>query len=280
MELKEYEERVNRGFTTHNSNGLVYLSVPAVDKTGVFRAVFTTRLGGVSPAPYDSLNLSVTRENNPLNKLENLRRAAAAAGSALERMVLVNYEHGCQVVEIGPDDAGKGFGRSSDLPPCDALLVHCPNVTAVTLHADCVPVFIVDPVLRAGTVGHAGWKGTLSKLPLNMLRALEEAGADISNLVAAIGPHIRGCCFEVGEEVADAFEQEFGDEAVVRTRGKKPSVSLERAILWQLMGAGLAPEQITLSGDCTYCRPELYYSHRRDKGHTGAMGSFLTVLGP
>lgn len=197
-------------------------------------------------------------------------------GFSPDSMVLVNYEHGDGVCVVGPQDRGKGFDVETDFPKCDALVIEEPGVTAVTLHADCVPVTIADPVRRVGAVAHAGWKGTAKRLPEKLSRRMiREFGCRTEDLLVAVGPHIRECCFEVGRDVSDIFSTEFGPEVIVE--GDRPHVRLERAILIQLMEAGIKPEQVTLSGLCTHCREDLFYSHRRDHGSTGAMGSFLYI---
>lgn len=253
------------------------MTVPAIDACGHFRHGFTTRTGGVSPHAYSSLNLSMTREADEDNKRENYRRAARTLGLDPESMVLVNYEHGDGIAKIRPQDAGKGFFISTDLPKCDALVVDAPGVTAVTLHADCVPVFVVDRTGSRGGVCHAGWKGTARRLPQKLAAYLIRAGSRPQDLLAGIGPHIRSCCFEVGPEVAEIFAKEFTSDVISRIRGEKSFVSLENAILEQLTDAGLTREQITCAAACTSCREDLFYSHRRDHGHTGAMGAFLAI---
>lgn len=275
--MKKFEEGVARGFAAHEKNGVVYLTVPAIDESGRFYHGFTTRLGGVSAEEFSTLNLSMTREANAGNKKENFRRAAAALELNPDSLILVNYEHGDGIADISAADAGKGFAVPTDLPKCDALVVSAPGAAAVTLHADCVPVFCVDRTGSRGGVCHAGWKGVAKRLPQKLAQHLIRAGSRTEDLIVGIGPHIRACCFEVGPEVAIVFEKEFGPDTVVRRQGEKGFVSLERAILHQLRDGGIEPAQITAADECTSCREDLFYSHRRDHGRTGAMGAFLSI---
>lgn len=278
-ELQRCRDAAEHGFAAHEKDGLVYFSIPKFDDTGRFRAIFTSRTGGVSPGEFSSLNLSRTRENSPSNKKENYIRAARAAGADPASLVLVNYEHGTGICLVTPENCGEGLSKPTTLPPCDAIVVSEPGVTALTLHADCVPVFLADPVLGIGAAAHAGWKGTAGRLPEKLVRKfVEEFGSRPENLLGAIGPHIRACCFEVGEEVASIFEEEFGSACVLRKDNEKPHVDLEAAILIQFAGAGLPARSVTLADRCTYCEEDLFYSHRRDRGKTGAMGSFIAVL--
>lgn len=273
----EYQNKVNHGFRRREKDGVHFLSIPSFDATGKVRHLFTTRKGGVSKGAYESLNLSKTRENNPENKKENYRRVCAALGCGYEQLALVNYAHGDGIYHAKAEDAGKGIARESDLPDCDAMIVTQPGVTAVTLHADCLPVFFLAPSKEAAGVSHAGWRGVLGRLPAKIAREfIDVYGSDANDLLIGIGPHIGGCCFEVQADVSTLFEQEFGKE-VVREEGGKRFVDLQLAVLMQLDEAGIPAANITVSDICTYCETEWFYSHRRDKGNTGAMGSFICL---
>ena len=275
--MANFENSTVRGFAMHDKNGITYMTVPAVDACGHFHHGFMTRRGGVSSGVYASLNLSMTREGNPQNRKENYRLACEALGIDPEDLVLVNYEHGDGICEITPADRGKGFDIPTDLPKCDALVVEGPGVTAVTMHADCTPVFCVDRTGSRGGICHSGWKGTVRRLPQKLAAYLIKKGSRPEDLLIGIGPHIRSCCFEVGEEVAEIFREEFGEQTIQERRGEKSWISLENALLAQLAALGLDPGQITVAEECTSCREDLFYSHRRDHGNTGAMGAFLAI---
>lgn len=277
--VARYRQHARHGFTLRENEGVHFCSVPSIDETGRFVYVFTTRLGGVSDGCFESLNLSVTRETNQCNKKENYQRAARSAGVAPGSLVLVNYAHGTGIESVTAANCGEGLSRETTLGPCDALVVREPGVTALTLHADCVPIVVADPTRGAGAVAHAGWKGTLGGLPEKLVRQMaNDAGGSAENLLCAVGPHIRSCCFEVGDDVAEMFSDAFGPCCVVQKENGRKSVDLEAAILVQFARAGVPPGNITLADECTFCEDELYYSHRRDHGATGAMGSLLAVL--
>lgn len=277
MEITQFEEEVQHGFARHQIGDVVYWTVPSIDESGRYTHGFTSRRGGVSPDPYGSLNLSMTREASPDNKKRNYALAAEAIGLDPGSFVLVNYEHGDGIARITREDAGKGFTRPTDLPKCDGLLLDSEGVTAVTLHADCVPVFVADLSGKRGAVCHAGWKGTAKRLPKKLVERLVAEGSRREDLAVGIGPHIRSCCFEVGPEVAEIFVNEFGPQVIDRRQGEKAFVGLERAILAQLAEADLRPEQVTVADGCTFCDEDLFYSHRRDHGITGAMGAFFAL---
>lgn len=279
INVHQYRAAARHGFERHSHNGVVYYTVPQLSASGRFRSIFTSRIGGVSDGDFDSLNLSVSREKNAENKKENYLRAADAAHVSPYSLVLVNYAHGTGISYATSAHSGEGLSRPTTLPECDALIVREPGVTALSLHADCVPVIAADPVLGIGATAHAGWRGTLGMLPRKLIQVfVEDLGSRPENIICAIGPHIRACSFEVGDDVAAQFDAVFGPETTVRKQGAKPHVDLEAAILMQFADSGILPENVTLADLCTYCEEHLFFSHRRDKGKTGAMGSFMQVV--
>jgi YfiH family protein len=217
------------------------------------------------------------RENAPGNKAENYKRVCEAIGVGYGSLTLVKYAHGNGVYYAGKEDAGKGISAESDLPPCDGMVTESPYVTASTLHADCVPVFMADREKRVVGVCHAGWKGVSLNIVSNMVKTFgKKCKSSPGALIVGIGPHIMDCCFEVKEDVAGVFKKAFGGD-VISVRNGSIYVSLQKAILMQLGEEGIPVENITCANMCTSCRDDLFFSHRRDKGMTGAMGSFITV---
>lgn len=272
-----FEERVKHGFLLNQKNGVTYLTIPAFLEAGLKKHCYTTRIGGVSEGCYTSLNLSKTRENCPENKEENYRRICGVLGIAYETLTLVNYAHGDGVYCASVTDAGKGITKKSDLPKCDAMIIHETGITAVTLHADCVPVFFADKKQRIACVSHAGWRGVYEALPAKIARIfLEEWNTKPQDLLIGIGPHIMETHFEVQEDVARPFCEKFGADTAVEKSGKL-YVNLQRAILKQLEGEQAVPANVTCADLCTYEREDLFFSHRRDCGNTGAMGSFINL---
>jgi len=275
MLLDAYRRSVKKGFEKKQSGGVVFFTIPSFVEGGL-SAAFTSRIGGVSEGCFRSLNFSLKREGNIGNIRENFKRASAAAGVSYETIVLDNYEHGCGIYHVKAEDAGKGLLKETDLPKCDALLIDGPGITAVTLHADCLPLFFLDPVKRAACVAHAGWRGVYGELPAKIIQAMEKTfKSEKKDILAAIGPHICSGCYEVKEDLAMKFEEKFSGSTVIH-REDKIYLDLEIAVIKQFMEAGLPPENITCAELCTACHPELFYSHRRDKGKTGAMASLIS----
>jgi YfiH family protein len=222
-----------------------------VGVTGAILA-FTTRLGGVSAPPYDTLNLGRSTADRPEAVAENRRRLLAAL--ELDQLATAGQVHGTAVAFA--DGPGHHDG-------CDVLLSRTPGVALAVTSADCMPILLTAP--GAVAAAHAGWRGTAAGAPRAALRALLEAtGAAPDRVAAHIGPCIRRCCYDVGPEVADRFPA----AAVVRVGGAW-RLDLPTAARLQLVAEGLPAERIADTGACTACEPSLYYSHRRDAGLTG-----------
>ena len=234
---------------------------------GGFRHGFTTREGGGSRGPFRSLNLSASVGDDPERVLENWERLRQATGLAFAR---VRQVHGCRVVEA---DAGAEPGEEAD-----AVISAFPGVAASVSVADCAPVLIADPRSGSAAAVHAGWRGTLARVAAEGVRALvERHRARPSDLLAAIGPGIGPCCFEVSRELAIRFRDELGAAA-----GNPRNIG-SRADLWLaneqiLRAAGLARRRIEVLGRCTSCEDDVFFSHRRDQGRTGRHLAFIAPV--
>ncbi len=271
----DYCNRVKRGFKLNSSQGVVYLSVPSIDETSFYINGFTTRIGGVSDGSFSSLNLSLSREANRENVKENYRRLSNAIGLELSTFTACHYEHGNGVELLNKTHLGAGVLRENPLPFCDGVITKQQGITAVTMHADCTPIFFADKKGRACGVCHAGWKGTYKRIAQQMIKKLE---IPVRDVLVGIGPAICRSCFEVKEDVGGLFAKEWGEEARLFSKDKSAQfVDLIKVTMMQLEEMGIPPENVTLSDLCTYENPELFYSHRRDKGNTGAMVSLIAL---
>jgi polyphenol oxidase len=230
-----------------------------------YRVAFTTRVGGVSEGPFESLNLGMLTADRPENVVENRRRACASAGADAERATMAWQHHGSRIAKAEPrgiTTPGTQFDR------CDGLWSDEPGQPMMLLTADCLPVAIAraNGAKPALAVLHVGWQG--------LLRGIVEAGVEAVGgdwLTAAIGPGIGPCCYEVKDDVAEPFRRRFGEEVVREGRLDLWSSS-ERA----LRSAGC--EDVARTDLCTFCHPELFFSHRRDRGTTGRQG-VVAVIG-
>lgn len=254
-------------------NNLPYLQFESLPANGRIQHAVFTRQGGVSTAPYDSLNMSVSVPDDNARVYANRRRAYALFGRQNHTVVHAHLKHGRDVAVVSPDNQGR------IMPAVDGLISNTPG-TALTMNfADCAPIFLYDPVQHAIGLGHAGWKGAVVDLPGAMVRAMARAfGSRPADLLAAVGPAIGVANYEVDEpvigEVAAAFEDSAG--LLVAQPGKqRPHFDLTAANVRNLARAGVT--QVEPSGLCTHERTDLFFSHRGEHGRTGRFGSILVL---
>lgn len=263
--------------------GVVYLAFPALENLGIVKHAFSTRIGGVSTGRCASMNLSFTKEENHReNVLENYARMARAIGVSPDSFVLTYQTHTTNVLRVGSDLKGSGIEREREYRDIDGLLTNERGVTLVTFFADCIPLYFVDPVKKAIALSHSGWRGTVNQMALTSVKRMgEEFGSSATDIVACIGPGICGDCYEVGEEVAEAFQESFSpDEAqkiLVQKPNKKYLLNLWEANRLLLLRAGIAEKNIHISDICTHCNPDLLFSHRRMGEERGNLAAFLAL---
>ncbi|WP_034861396.1 peptidoglycan editing factor PgeF [Ruminiclostridium cellobioparum] len=240
---------------------------------------FTTRLGGVSSGECTSLNLSFNRNDSRENVLANYRIIAGAMGVDFDRMVLSHQVHGNKIRYVGPEDAGKGLARESDIIGCDGLTTDVPGIPLVTFYADCVPVLMLDPVKKAITAVHSGWKGTLANISLEALRLMEERyKSNIEDLQVAVGPSICKNCFEVGAEVYELFINKYPwCDIYIDRCNEKYHMDLQQIIKRVLTDYGVQEKNILLSNTCTKCNSDVFFSYRGDLGKTGSLAAIMML---
>jgi polyphenol oxidase len=221
---------------------------------------FATRRGGVSAAPFDSLNFHVAGAETRENVAENLRRLAAEVGFAPADLYLVDQVHGSRVLVAEGDVPPRGKDQA------DAVVVAGGKVGGVRV-ADCVPILVGDMVSGHAAAIHAGWKGIEAGV---IGAALSVLGDSRNTRVAALGPSIGPCCFEVGIDVAERIAGAAGDpDVIVRRAGEKAFVDLRLAARAQLRAFGVASGDVETVGGCTKCDSVQYFSFRRDGANSG-----------
>lgn len=264
-----------RGFTEH-SDGAVYLTASVLP----CRHAFTTRLGGVSEGVYASLNLGERRGDEPERVRENYRRVCLALGVELSSLVFSRQVHGSAVRVVTEDDRHALF---APVPyEADALVTDLTGLTLTIFTADCVPVLLCDPVAGVIAAAHCGWRSSVLDILGGTVETMLRLGARAENLRAAIGPAIGACCFETGPEVPEAVLAWLGGgaEAFIRPRAGvegKYLVDLKGANRLRLLRLGLDSRHIDVSGDCTMCRSETYWSHRVTKGVRGSQAALIAL---
>lgn len=234
---------------------------------------FNLRSGGVSVAPYASFNLGRSVGDDPAAVAQNIERFARALCSEPERLFTTSQVHGAtvRVVRAGEDAAQVRADEA------DALATATAGQAVGIRVADCVPVLLFDAAGGAVGAAHAGWRGVVQEVALRALERVLELGGErgrVGEVRAAIFPHIRACCFEVGEEVAEPLAKcasSFGaplPEAIDRSRAK-PHVNLAAILRAQLASAGVPVAQIDDVPGCTRCEPERFFSFRREGQRSG-----------
>ena len=219
-----------------------------------FILAFSTRRGGLSPPPWDTLNLGRSTSDDPAHIEENRRRFLDSLALAPAMLATAGQVHGRAVTRIASP------GHS---PGCDALVTTTPGLALAVTTADCMSILYTAP--GAVAAAHSGWRGTADGMPRAALEALcAAAGVGPDRVVVHFGPCIRACCYEVGSEVAERFHPDDVKPCDGRWR-----LDLPGAAARALREAGVGPERIEDTGACTACEPYWYYSHRRDAGATG-----------
>jgi YfiH family protein len=254
-----------------NQAGVVYYASPLLEAAGVPHA-FSTRLGGVSPAPFDSMNLgnpsgcATQDEDGRIH--ENYRRLQQAIGCESRPRCWAHQVHGGDVVRVRQ---GEPFENG---PRADALVTDNPQRVLAVRVADCVPILLATSDGRRVAAVHAGWRGVIAGVVPAALGEMTSDGH--AEVIAAIGPCIGFDAFEVGPEVIEAFVKRFGEAALVRRRGDgKGHVDLREAVRRQLVEAGVSPDRIDTTDRCTFRDKEEFFSHRRENGVTGRMAAII-----
>jgi YfiH family protein len=256
-----------------DSAGLRFLDF-AIFPEGLTQAIFTRR-GGVSPAPWESLNVGGTVGDGADRVLENRRRSFQAAGRRLESLFDVWQVHSAEVVKADAPRRTDEAHRKADI-----ILTDRPEVTLYMRFADCVPVLLYDPVKSVVGMAHAGWLGTVrGASTVAVQEMISGYGSNPSDILAAIGPSIGPDHYEVGPEVIDQVNKAFGPDAdgLIEVRGGRTYLDLWAANKLQLEKSGTS--KIEVAGLCTACHTDDWFSHRAEAGKTGRFGAVIALPG-
>jgi YfiH family protein len=271
----------NAGFYWREKDGVRALICQPLEAAGFVNG-FSTRLGGVSPMPSDALSLAGFNEDTAENILENRRRFLKLFPGSWS-LAGCWQVHSADVRAVNDVSEAKPAEDShGDTIYCDAIVSNTAHVLAGIKTADCVPLLLGDPVTKAFAAVHAGWRGTLSEIVLAaVVRLSEEYNAQPANLLVAIGASAGPCCYEVGNDVIDAFTGKFlyGASLFTATRDGHAVVDLLEANRHQLIDAGVRPNSIHTAPICTMCRTDLFFSYRREKSMNGKVGRLMAVIG-
>ena len=245
----------------------------------------STRLGGFSKSPFDSLNLALHVGDEPADILANRKKFIQSLGFNVADIVTLNQVHGDRIVRVDENCRGCGCKNYADsIPETDALITDTPELPLMLCFADCVPIFFVDVENCAVGLAHGGWKGTLKKIAAKtLLKMNSEFGTRPQDCLIGIAPSIGACCYEVGGAVVDkckaAFPKNHGELLI--ERDGKIFLDLWRANVVQLLEVGVPEENIDVAGNCTCCESSWYFSYRAAQKHgldrTGRIAALIAL---
>lgn len=260
--------------------GMPLIRFRSLEKEKWLAAAFSTRYGGVSTGVLSELNLGFGRGDVPLNVRMNFHRIADRLGVSPARLALTEQVHETHLMRV--DDSltvGEHFIRK--IHRTDGLYTDVPGIVLTATFADCVPIYLADPVKHTIALVHSGWKGTVGKIGAEGVRAMQCMGSRPEDLIAVIGPCISAPHYEVTGEVIRALERGFSPEAMKdiakQTDDLHWQCDLPAACWYVLTEAGVPGTQIHFSGICTYENPEILFSHRFTAGQRGNVNAFLSI---
>ena len=261
-------------FIEENHNGLITMRSDIIGA----KHAFTTRFGGVSGGEFASLNLGSNRGDDPGAVRENYRRVCALFGVDENGACVTNQVHKNEVRTVTAADKHVCMGPTPY--EADSIVTAERGLPIFCFTADCVPVLLWDGMGRAVGAVHCGWRSAASDILGNAVAAMVSLGAEIPELRAAIGPAIGQCCFETDDDVPEAIDAWLqGDTAGLfrRRPDGKTMVDLKGANARRLLQLGVPAQQIDISGECTFCSHDKYWSHRYTKGRRGTQASVIML---
>lgn len=268
-------------FITEIKNQLLFYQISSFAATGLVTHGFTTRSGGVSTGAFASLNTAFHVGDAPENVRANRVLACRALGVNPDDLVAGRQVHGDRVAVVGSSDRGRGAGTWEEaLPDVDALLTAVPGVPLSSYYADCVPIFLFDPVKKVVALAHAGWRGTFAQIALKTVRRMVAVfRTDPKDCLAGVGPSVGPCCYEVSEALITSLKNSNADwaELVEPAGGHKWRLNLWEANYRTLIKAGLSANNIAVARICTSCRNDLFFSYRAQGGVAGRMASLIML---
>jgi YfiH family protein len=262
------------GFVLRESRGVPYYSCLAFETLPRLRHGFSTRQGGAPDSKENSLNLSESSWDSPARVDENRSRLLSSLGLASAPLITLHQVHSNRVHII--EDISAQWNRTEG----DAIATRLGNVALAVKTADCLPVLIADPETKAVAAVHSGWRGTLAGILPRTIREMQRVfESDPSKLIAAVGPGIRACCYEVGEDLARLFKNQHPEcclPSSIAGHRDKCFLDLAKVLYNQMDQAGIRSENRYDLGACTRCRNQEFFSHRAEGPGAGRM---LSIIG-
>jgi YfiH family protein len=266
-------------FSLSQKNTIEYLRAPMLSDCDFLDHAFGTRRGGVSRDDYKSLNMSFREGDEEFRVLQNWNKLASAFNIPMENFLVLNQVHGDDIFVIEP--RGNYF-TSHEALNYDAIVTNRANLAICIKTADCVPVFIVDRIKKVIAAVHAGWRGSALEISSKVVRLMQnQYGSEPADILAAIGPAIGLCCYEIDAGTADAFRRQKNSEDFLFPGKRKDRwmLDLVEANRRQILNCGIPDANIEAAGICTVCRQDTFFSHRGSGGVTGRQINFIMIKG-
>ena len=265
----------------NEKNHVPFLTFPRLSALPYITHAFSTRKGGVSQQEFSSMNLNFNRGDSDEAVLENYHLFCTAAGFDFHKLVASAQDHHTVVRRVTSKEAGIGIWRSRDMQSVDGLITNEPGVVLVTYYADCVPLYFVDIGKKAIGLAHAGWRGTAAGMGAHMVKAMQtEFGSNPKDTIAAIGPSIGPCCYEVDSPV---YEKVMALTEIAPYQCLQPKGEGKYMLdLWEvnrriIQHAGVPEKNITVGKVCTCCHSNLLFSHRVMGAQRGGMAAMMAL---
>jgi len=271
----------DEGFQLYRKGGIKYLQAPLLGYAGLVDHAFSTRFGGCSSGYHASLNTSFHTGDDEKNVLENRRRFFALFNYDYREIVSSNQVHGTDIALVSKADRGQGALPGTAYRHCDALITTEPCLPLAAYSADCMLIYFVSEQKPLVALAHAGWRGALGGIAVKVVRFIRDHFALSPDFlkVSALSPVICRNCYVVDRKVAGQFAGGGWDNPAFLEPSERGGWHLDLAAinLAQLLGAGIREDNLAAANWCTACRPDLFYSYRRDRGMTGRMIGFISI---
>lgn len=264
----------------NQKDGILYITFPKLEKTGITSHLFSTRVGGVSKGQYTSMNLSFLNGDNRENVLKNYEILCDLLDTETKNLVLSRQTHTDNIKIVDKSHCGTGIFKES-FSDIDGLITNEPKVALVTQYADCTPLLFCDPIKKVIATSHSGWRGTVKEIGKKTVQKMvSHFGCDPGDIIACIGPCIGSCCYEVDGPVFNEFKKldylEF-DKIFTKKENGKYMLNLTEANRQILISAGITPENMDVSDICTCCNADLLHSHRATGGKRGNLSAIIEL---
>ena len=274
---------MNQDFELKKLGQIKYFKCREFDNTNLVMNAFTTRFGGVSESPFNNLNLAYNVGDNESRVAENRKIILDVLNIDYRNTVSAQQIHKDRIALVRKEDKGKGaFKYSKGIAQADALITDIPGIPLLMCYADCVPIFILDPVKKVIALIHSGRRGTELELTLKALFKMKKIfETNPYSCLAAIFPSIGPCCYSIKEpNKIDSYwlnEDKYNGEPISLQNKSGRSLDLRKANYWQLIKAGIPGKNIFINEICTSDHPKFFFSYRRDKGNTGRMAAIFML---